>query len=406
MRRVVTWAALVAVAIGASGCWPAPGAGPDRRAHNGIESAYDAGTVADLEVAWSATVDATDPRGVGHPVLSGGGLVHVTTSRAVYAFAGGTGQSRWTSVPDASTPTFAEVDTDAVVQDDLLLTSVRLSGHRWEAVQCAAATGGCDTLGGEVPARLDAVRSKPPGFVVLLSRFADAAGGGVVQLAWPFFGGGPEVEVTRQPNDSRLTLGATQMFHAGIGAGTAPANGVRAFPVQGGPSWATPIDGSDATSPVLSADGTTVYVGTDAGTLYALATADGAVLWSAPVGSAVTAPPALDGETLFVPTAAGVLAAVPATGCGAKTCAPAWTTTAAAGPLAVQPAVAAGVVFTGSDDGGVRAYDAAGCGASPSPVCEPLWSDDTGSPITGAPAPSRGHLYVGTRDGRLIAYAR
>lgn len=33
-----------------------------------------------------------------------------------------------------------------------------------------------------------------------------------------------------------------------------------------------------------------------------------------------------------------------------------------------------------------------------------FWSAATGSPITGAPAVSNGRLYIGTQDGRLIAY--
>ena len=48
--------------------------------------------------------------------------------------------------------------------------------------------------------------------------------------------------------------------------------------------------------------------------------------------------------------------------------------------------------------------DRTGIGAHRAAVCSPLWSTNTGSRITGAPAVSLGHLYVGTEDGRLIAY--
>jgi len=51
----------------------------------------------------------------------------------------------------------------------------------------------------------------------------------------------------------------------------------------------------------------------------------------------------------------------------------------------------------------MRAFDAAGCGAGVT-TCEPLWSASTGSSVTGAPAVSGGRLYVGTADGRLLAY--
>jgi outer membrane protein assembly factor BamB len=70
--------------------------------------------------------------------------------------------------------------------------------------------------------------------------------------------------------------------------------------------------------------------------------------------------------------------------------------------LGVQPAVAGGVVFTGSDDGALHAFAAAGCGSA---TCEPLWTASTGSSaVSGRPAVSGGQLYVGTADGQVIAY--
>jgi outer membrane protein assembly factor BamB len=59
------------------------------------------------------------------------------------------------------------------------------------------------------------------------------------------------------------------------------------------------------------------------------------------------------------------------------------------------------VVFTGSASGAVTAFAAAGCGAT---SCPSVWSESTGSRITGAPAISQGQLYVGTQDGQLVAY--
>jgi hypothetical protein len=60
-------------------------------------------------------------------------------------------------------------------------------------------------------------------------------------------------------------------------------------------------------------------------------------------------------------------------------------------------------VFTGSADGWVRAFDAAGCGA---PSCAPLWSaqPEPSQPITGAPAVAGGRVYVGTGGGLVVAY--
>jgi hypothetical protein len=64
--------------------------------------------------------------------------------------------------------------------------------------------------------------------------------------------------------------------------------------------------------------------------------------------------------------------------------------------------VAGGVMFAGAVDGTVRAFAAAGCAGAP--ACAPLWCDATGSAITGAPAVDLGRVYVGTSDGRVVAY--
>jgi outer membrane protein assembly factor BamB len=401
MTRTSAFVAAACAAVGLTGCWPAPGQGPDRAAYNAVETGFDAASVAGFTEIWTATTGEPGPRGVGHPIVSEGGGVHVTTSRSVVTFEASTGAPRWSSTPDTSTPTYEEVDTDTFLFNDFVTTSVRLSGSRWEAAQCQVDTGGCDTLGGEVPGRVEAIRSAPSSLTMLLSRFEALPGGGTAQSAWTYFTFTPPVLLTEQPNRSRLTLGAGHVFHAGVGIGTAPGNGVRAVPVAGsGIGWTTPIDGADATSPVLSPDGSTVYVGTDAGTLYALATADGRVLWTADVPEGVGTAPALAEGTLYVPNRTGSLWAFDATGCGSSTCDPLWSTTEVSA-MTVQPAVAAGVVFTGSADGSVHAFDATGCGGS---TCDPRWSHATGSRITGAPAVSLGKLFVGTQDGRLIAF--
>jgi outer membrane protein assembly factor BamB len=60
-----------------------------------------------------------------------------------------------------------------------------------------------------------------------------------------------------------------------------------------------------------------------------------------------------------------------------------------------SPAVANGVVYVGSDDGTLYAFDAAGgtnCGGAPK-ICFPLWSATTGGPVFSSPA-------VGPDSGR------
>jgi hypothetical protein len=382
---------LAAVVVGLTGCWPVPGQSADRDAYNELEHGFDAGSVVGFTELWTATVDDVAPRGVGPPVVSiGEGVrVHVTSGSAVYTFNASTGVLLWSSIPDASTPAIEEVDTEAFVYQDLLITSVRTSGTSWEAGQCALTAGGCDTLGGEVSGRVEALRVTGPDSnqaILLLSELGPSS-----QTARAF-GGGPSFLLTDQPNDFRLTVSATQMFHAGVGVGTAPANGVRAFPITGGAGWTTAVDGTDATSPVLSADATTVFVGTDAGTVDALATTDGSVVWSSPVGAAVTAPPALAEGRLHVPTATGLVTL-------STDGTPLWSSSET-NAITAQPAVASGVVFTGTADG-VQAHATAGCATT---TCSAVWSDTTGSEITGAPTVSSGRLHAGTQDGRLITY--
>jgi outer membrane protein assembly factor BamB len=70
-----------------------------------------------------------------------------------------------------------------------------------------------------------------------------------------------------------------------------------------------------------------------------------------------------------------------------------------------QPVVAGGVLYAGSNDGNVYAFDADGdtnCTGTPK-TCQPLWSAATGAPVTTTPAVVAGTLYVASR-GALSAF--
>jgi outer membrane protein assembly factor BamB len=413
MRRIsgcVGWGALVLLL---AGCWwPAPGQGPDRQAHNDAETQITPGTVADLEPLWVAqTADGS----VGDPVTSIRG-VHVNDRSSVYAFHPDTGQQLWTvhqpgggltmeqpyvhgeelwvSSLDGSNPTGVgpavalDAETGAVVAN--LANDGAVAGLRGDL----AAFWGNVVINGVTIAVMDVFDTVSSTWICCDDLWIGAAG---PKPRWP------------------VTLGGNMLFDAGDGLTHTDydnlGNGVRGFQISPPrpcswfpsgmcPLWATPLDGTDSTAPVLSTDQTTVYVGTDAGTIYAVDAATGAIMWSAPVGSAMTDSPALANGSLFVPTEAGGLVVLDATGCGAATCTPTWVATTG-GTIMQQPAVAGGVVFAGTDEGTVSAFDAAGCGA---PTCTALWSASTSSEITGAPAISNSQLYVGTADGRLLAY--
>jgi outer membrane protein assembly factor BamB len=82
---------------------------------------------------------------------------------------------------------------------------------------------------------------------------------------------------------------------------------------------------------------------------------------------------------------------------------PDWTSFATGGSIIESsPAVAGGVVFTGSDDGSLYAFDETGCG---SPPCSPLWtSPPAGDAIYSSPAVANGVVYAGSLDHKLYAF--
>jgi outer membrane protein assembly factor BamB len=410
----------VGLVLGAAGCWPSPGQGPDRAAYNAIEQAITPATVTSLETKWTASSGGTGA--VDDPIVSDVG-VHFTAGTNLYGINRSTGVPLW--VKPAAPEGAPVVMGQAFADGRRLLVGYgfgNLGGH-WTTDWVDAATGATQST----PANglVDALR----GSTALLVSYGFGSGTpvaislGIVHLDAPGTGWSGTIDVVSSGGGVAppMTLGTARAYQGGPGLMPQPsgdptrANGVRAYPVATPaplcpgttfvrcPVWSTPVDGTGATSPVLSSDESTVYVGTTAGTVYALDAATGAVRWTAAVGAGVVASPALAEGKLYVPTTDGDLVVLDAAGCGAATCSPQWQGTTA-GPIRVQPAVAGGVVFTGSADadGTVTAFDAAGCGTAAA-TCPSLWDADTGSPVTGAPAVAAGRLYVGTQDGFLYA---
>ena len=170
--------------------------------------------------------------------------------------------------------------------------------------------------------------------------------------------------------DSLAAVSTTTMFattqHLTLVA--APTSGASTAPL-----WTAPVSlaGSAATP---SIDATHVYL-TDGATVKAFDQATGAVVWSAalPAAGSTDAPALAYGE-VFVRTANALVALDATTG------AVRWTATLGTlGTTATglgSPTIANGVVYVGSQDGKLLAFDAAGtngCGGSPL-VCTPLLS--------------------------------
>ena len=445
MRRIARVAALAGVLL-VAGCWPVPGQNADRTANNGAESQLTVETVAGLQEAWTF---ASGGVAMLDPVLSPGGVHATLDNCGLITLDPATGHQRWfhdvSNCQGGAFPPIRESTAPWVVGDEVLfgfawaLDSTPSDRWGWATEALDTTTG--DVIRSDTRAVIAAARgdggtlsvptvngtggppfqfqSFGPPALLEVGPLADPAARRVIQVA--VTAPGPVFE------SGTPTHGAAAVFHAGTGIMTtqpasvlAAGRAVRAYsPTEshpgcevatsgsGGtvevpvecPLWVRPVDSTVTTAPVVDRGRSTVFVGTQGGTVLALDAATGAVRWTAALGAAVSAAPALAGDTLLVPVADGRLVALPAAGCGAATCAARWSASTG-GAVGVQPAVAGGVVYTGSAGGSVRAFAAAGCGVA---TCSPLWSDTVSGGVTGAPAVSNGQLYVGTSTG-LTAY--
>jgi len=425
-RPVVAVVLVVALAIAATGCWPAPGQGPDRSSYNPFETVITPATVGSLAPVWTATIEPDMTGGVvGPPVVSNAG-VHVSDGTAVHSFDLATGTRLW-MVPDSPVINGAIGDPIADGNRVMVTTGFPVGfGGAW------------NTNTNWHDARTGAYQENVPTSRVTGRRGSwvasySAQGGPVVglylfglqvrDLADPGSGWGIMARFGTAPAFAPpATLGRERLYYAGPATVAfdplTNVTGVRAFSLQtppptcvpppeglpiGGlscPLWATPTDGAPVTSPVLAADESVVYVTTSTGTLLAFDAADGQVRWSAPLGATASADPALAEGWIYVALDDGRLVALPAGGCGAATCGVAWQ--ADVGGAGVQPAVAGGLVFVGTDAGHVVALPAAGCGKANCPV---RWRHDFGAPITGAPAVTNGRLYIGVSPNQVVALA-
>lgn len=416
MRRTLQTVLFGITAVALAGCWPAPGAGPDRRAFNGLETAIDVDSVASMELAWTADTDGTM---VSDPVLSTRGVhVHVRPNESfdghdlkAFELDGSALWSLHTGIDE-----FPSRGTITVAGPNIAVTAWFSDNVRPLTQLRDPATG--QMVPGAEPREwaLEGLRG-PRGLF---------SGPGAHGQTW--FGVADDIDDRGTTSRGQtafqwpapMSLGQDRIYGSAFGvASTGPGNedlvhGVRAYALSGGttdcgpsfdpnfacPLWVAPLPDL-GTAPVIDEGETTVFVGTKAGTVHAVDTATGAINWSTSVGTPVNVPPALAYGTLFVGTAGGNLVALDASS-GAEL----WRGATGSG-VVEQPAVAGGVVFTASSTGfdpatgSLRGFDAAGCGSA---SCTPLWSAETSSRITGAPAISAGTLFVGTQDGRLLAY--
>jgi hypothetical protein len=408
--RLVHGGLALSVVAAAAGCWPSSGGGPNRTAHNGLETVVTTGSIGTMAEAWTVQLG---PGAVSDPVRLAAAVHVIATdpehgSRSVYAVTQ-SGTTIW-ELDGRASGTEHHYDGELVLAGNEIgvssYDSTLAPGEQWTHQWMDVDT--LEPVGTPWPGKLVARRgdmalafntnaeTRPQPFSLYGHQLEGFEGwGGYV---------GSAVAPTFGERVYQAGFGMTNVFFP-----PTFGNGVRAYPTvdQGTncvleymcPTWAVPTDGTSAT-PVVVGPGETTYTVTDVGTVYALG-AEGETRWTGTVAASVSHPPALARGLVYVPTDVGTIVVFAADGCGAPTCAPLWTSDVGS-TVSTQPAVAGDVVFVATQSGGLYAFAADGCGAS---SCTDLWSAQLGSEITGAPAVSGGQLYVGTADGRLVAFA-
>jgi len=220
---------------------------------------------------------------------------------------------------------------------------------------------------------------------------------------------------------------ANQTLYAFDAAGAANCSGT---PKTCAPLWTAATSNSPTYSAPAVANGT-VYVGSWNSKLYAFnaagstncsTTATGKTctpLWTAATPTSIGGTPAVANGVVYTVSGNGTLSAFDAAGsknCSgtvtAKTCTPLWSSAPGGSGYVTSssPAVANGVVYFSSTNGGTYGYDAAGsldCSVSgTAKTCSPLWGAVTGFIGGGSPAIVNGVLYINiSGNGTIYAYS-
>ncbi len=120
------------------------------------------------------------------------------------------------------------------------------------------------------------------------------------------------------------------------------------------------------------------------------------LLWSFPTGNNVSSSPAVAGGMVYIGSTDKKLYAFDAS-CRSA-CQLLWSFPTR-GSVSSPIAVAGGIVYVGSMDKKLYAFD-----ASCRSACQPLWSFTTEGPVSSSPAVAGGMVYVGSTDKKLYAF--
>src|SRR6266571_551392 len=148
--------------------------------------------------------------------------------------------------------------------------------------------------------------------------------------------------------------------------------------------------------------GGVVFVGSADGHLYAFVASTGNFLWAASTGGYINSSPAVAKGLVYIGSADHKLYAFNAkgyaqslSGCGISACPPIWSASTG-GSIFSSPVVANGVIYVGSEDHKLYAFNAA--------TGKVLWMASTGDVIHSSPAVDNNVVYVGSEDRKLYAF--
>jgi outer membrane protein assembly factor BamB len=444
MRRGGLRSILVVLGVGslvllASGCdWGTFGFDAGNSRNNTFESTISSTNVATMTTAWTGSIGGA--AGASSAVSGNGEVFIGAQNGSVYAFdqsgatnclpgSPGSCTPLWSSAPEG-TPVSSPADVNGVlyIGVDAKLYAFDATGNTncsgtpkvCQPLWSTASTGNSDMSTPTVNNGIVYVHDSHSLYAFDATGNTSCSGTPkVCQPLWSASGVGSPYGLPPAVNGSNnvvYTVGGGKLY-AFDATGNTNCSGT---PKVCQPLWSGP-SASDQFGVVMS--GSTVY--TAASDVYAY-DATGKTncsgtpkvcqpLWSGSTGgtSSPNSPMAVAGGTLYV-EGVGDLVALDATGntnCSGtpKVCQPLWTGAIGAAQSSANensaPAVANGVVYIGSDDHKLYAFDATGASCSGSPkTCTPLGFAWTGDVVRSSPTIVNGTVFLGSNDGKLYAF--
>jgi outer membrane protein assembly factor BamB len=161
--------------------------------------------------------------------------------------------------------------------------------------------------------------------------------------------------------------------------------------------WSVFTDGDIHASPAVDSSRNRVYFTSYDHNLYALNTVNGGTSWTSDIGAPGHSSPAILGNVVYEGSDNGIVYAFNADS-GNEIWSNETNSTPVAGGVAIHssPAVVNGMVYIGNDDGNLYALNA-------TDGITGNWYYTTGGPVKSSPAVVGGVVYFGSNDGKLYA---